>query len=273
MRNLLLTLGLAVLFQGCAAHGHLNCPQAAADSFTLVSDVDDTVKITNVPSRLAKVKNGLYGKLVFAGMPELYQGLLGENAYLEFVSGSPRLLRNRLTRRLDGAGFPRFQLALRGNPFRATRLFKLECLTSMHGKLPGQFLLIGDDTEMDPEVYEEFGAGREVRAVYIHRITGRDFDYAGKGMTPFTTAYEIAVSEYRAGHLALEQAAAVGEAVLASPDSAFLPAFQACPQEAAQSLDLPEPLAGLRERIDTRMNALCSNRRAPARGHRAAGRR
>ena len=74
MRNLLLTLGLAVLFQGCAAHGHLNCPQAAADSFTLVSDVDDTGH-----------KIGDLTQARFFNAPELVGFFLAKQTFLHLI--------------------------------------------------------------------------------------------------------------------------------------------------------------------------------------------
>lgn len=290
MRNLISALCLAVALQGCAASSHLiNCPQTAADSFILVSDVDDTVKVTNVPSFFAKVKNGLSSRLVFAGMPELYQGLLGEeevSGRLEFVSGAPTFLRNKVTRVLTDAGFPCYQLALRAKPLKtSTERFKSGYLAGTHGMSARQFILIGDDTEKDPEVYEEFRKGRNVSAVYIHRITGRAFAYKEKCMTAVMTAYDIALHEYRADpdRLTLDEAADVGEAVLTSPDSTFFPIFQKCPDESAQTLAvlasptalqdsqcpgqsaqavaLPERLETLNRLIEQRIRALCLNRR------------
>jgi phosphatidate phosphatase APP1 len=272
MNRLLAILCLAAAVQGCAAAGRTNCPQtASAASFILISDVDDTVKITNVPSFFASVKNALSSRQVFAGMPELYLGLLGETdpGRLEFLSGSPAVLRGKLTRSLDGAGFLRYRLALRANPVRGTGRFKSECLGAMHGAARNQYILIGDDTQQDPEVYDGFGSKLgegDVLAVYIRRVTGRAIEVGKKDhFSVFTTAYDVALREHRAGRLTVEQAAAVGEAVLTAPDATFLPNFQKCPEDFAPMPDLPERLALLADLTDRRMKTLCAIRRAKRR--------
>ncbi len=268
MKKLLLALCLAAFLQGCA--GATRCPSrpGEAGALILVSDVDDTVKATNVERFFASARNAWSGRFMFAGMNELYRGLLGEAGSLEFVSNAPTLLQKRVARHLDAAGFPGYRLTLRGNVTNGR--FKQECLQAMHGASTSRFLLIGDDTEHDPEVYEEFRQGRDVAAVYIHRITGRAFGYGKRGMTLFTTAYDIALHEHRADpdRLTLEEAEAVGEAVLTAPDAAFFPAFQRCPDGPVQSLDLPERLARLQALIGKRIGNLCTQRRrAAASGH------
>lgn len=284
MSRLFSALCLAVIFQGCVATGRcLSRPQVDARSIIIISDVDDTVKVTNVPNFLASVRNAVSSTLLFAGMKELYRGLLGETGYLEFVSGSPTVLRKKVAGSLDAAGFPRYELTLRVNPMN--KRFKSECLNRMYGGSANPFLLIGDDTEEDPEVYEEFRQGRNVPAVYIHRITGRASAHQEKCMTVFTTAYDIAMHEYRAGRLPLDGAVEVGEAVLTSPDSTFFPAFQKCPDDfaqtarpappdftavpdptcpepSAQALELPERLEGLQRLIEQRIRNLCWVRRS-----------
>jgi hypothetical protein len=265
MKNLMLALCLAIVLQGCAGGNYPNCPRTAAAPRTLVSDVDDTVKVTNVPHFFAKLKNGLTGKLVFAGMPELYKELRGKDGPLEFVSGAPAFLRKWVNQRLKIAGFPSFRLMLRKKPVGIGR-FKLECLKSMYSgpdAADAGFILIGDDTEKDPEVYKCFRdfKGGEVLAVYIHRITGRAFEYdAANDMKEFDTAYDIAIYEKAKGRLDENQAMAVGEAVLTAPDSVFFPDFQKCPKEPLPITGLSKPLEDLKRLIDQRIQNICSHR-------------
>src|SRR4051794_21515389 len=85
--------------------------RAAADSFILVSDVDDTVKVTNVQNLHAAAKHAVASDLVFAGMPELYRELLGKDSpaeRLEFLSGSPGILSHKVTELLDNSDFPAY---------------------------------------------------------------------------------------------------------------------------------------------------------------------
>ncbi len=236
---------------------------AADEPFILVSDVDDTVKVTDVLHRNASMRNAIRSKLVFAGMSELYRDLLGKDSppeRLEFISGSPRiLLTHKVDECLRDAHFPPYRAALR-NRVGSVAEFKTRVLRELYGASKNQFLLIGDDTQSDPEVYAKFAAAKkpeQVLAIYIHQITGRALP---PHSIPFLTAYDVALQEYRAHRLSAVQAGEVGVAVLASQETAFLPAFQKCPQEYAQIPDLPKPLEVLQTGIRDRMKGLCSKR-------------
>jgi len=236
----------------------------AADSFILVSDLDDTVKITDVHNRDNLHCNVVIGKLVFAGMPELYSHLLGENSPVErlmFLSGAPFIFSFNLRKLLNDAHFPAFNLTLSGatDLFSSHYEYKTKHMKELYGAAEGHnFILIGDDTEYDPEVYAHFSANRnDVLAIYIHRITGRDLP---QGSIAFVTAYDIAMHEFQAGRLSEKQALEVGNAVYNSSDVTFLPDFQGCPEKYVQIADLPENLTRLKKKIEDRITTICSSR-------------
>jgi phosphatidate phosphatase APP1 len=238
-------------------------PARAVDSFIIVSDLDDTVKITDVSNRDNMTCNAVVSKLVFAGMPELYRFLLGENSpadRLMFLSGTPFILSNKVRELLNEERFPAYGLTLRGlTEFLSPAFeYKTKHMEELYGAPEGDnFILIGDDTEKDPEAYAYFSATQKqnkVRAIYIHRITGRDLP---PGSVAFMTAYDIAIHEFLAGRLSEKQAADVGEAVLKAEDAAFVPDFQQCPKEYGQISDLPENLAKLKKQIEDKITALC----------------
>ncbi len=248
-------------------------PAHAAESFIIVSDLDDTVKVTHVCSRDNMTFNAVAGKLAFAGMPALYQSLLGDNHHagrLMFLSGSPSFLDDKVHDFLKLARFPQYSLILRGvREFIKAPVsdYKKKKLKELYGGSKGKsFILVGDDTENDPEVYADFSSGikkqSRVLAIYIRRITGRELP---KGSTGFVTAYDIALREFRAGRLSEKQAADVGNIVLAENNiEAFLPDFQQCPKAYEPVPGLPDNLAGLKKQIDDRMTALCLNRSTAA---------
>src|SRR5689334_17199968 len=68
--------------------------------FLLVSDIDDTVKITHVSNCAAALENCVHGKDVFAGMKELYQEwathskAIVPGKLLVYLSGGPKSIRN-----------------------------------------------------------------------------------------------------------------------------------------------------------------------------------
>lgn len=235
----------------------------AADSFILVSDLDYTVKITNVLDHDEAIKNALTSELVFAGMPELYRYLLGNNypaGRLQFLTGSPFVLEHKV-RELLNIHFPAYGLTPRGPkelPSKALE-FKTKYMAKLYGKSGDNFLLVGDDTESDPDVYKAFAVPRpnQVIAIYIHRITGRELP---PNSVAFVTAYDIAMHEFLAGRLSEKQTADVGEAVFKSEDAAFLPGFQQCPKKYEQIAGLSENLIQLKKKIEDRITTICSSR-------------
>jgi phosphatidate phosphatase APP1 len=256
-RNMLIA---AIVLSMCL----IACPARAADSFILVSDLDDTVKITNVLDHDEAIKNALASELVFAGMPELYRYLLGKNypaGRLQFLTGSPFALKHKV-RELLNIHFPAYRLTLREPkelPSKALE-FKTKHMAKLYGKSGDNFLLIGDDTESDPDVYKAFAVPRpnQVLAIYIHRITGRKLPPES---VAFVTAYDIAMHEFLAGRLSEKQTADVGEAVFKSEDAAFLPNFQECPPKDYEQISgLPPTLAQLKKQIEDRITTICASR-------------
>lgn len=235
----------------------------AVNSFVLVSDLDDTVKITNVPNKEEMYNKGWYSKLVFAGMPELYQYLLGQNSPAErlmFLSGSPSILCHMVRNLLDEKKFPAYTLTLRsGNEFFAMSPFKFKNkrLEELYSESKDNFILVGDDTESDPEAYEAFSALKreQVRAIYIHKITGRKLP---AGSFSFVTAYDIAMHEFKAHRLSEKQAAAVGKAVKDSGEDTLLPDFQCCPTKYEDTSGLPKTLVNLKTEIERKINSICA---------------
>lgn len=234
----------------------------ADDSFIIVSDVDDTVKVTDILHLERALKAALTSKLVFAGMPELYRQLLGPGSSSErltFLSGAPRSLEMKVDGTLQNARFPPYTLILRKHR-EIKRMpileFKLSRLREKYRSPGGKFVLIGDDTEKDPEVYTQFSASPDDR-IYIHRITGRALPAR---CIPFVTAYDIAIEEFLIHRLSEEQAAAVGEDVLTSSDRSLFPSFQKCPASFAPAAGLPASLSTIKSQIERRITKLCASR-------------
>lgn len=228
----------------------------AAEPFVIVSDVDDTVKITNVLRRRRAVLNAIFSERVFAGMPELYGEMLGRDsspARLRFLSGSPRLIEEEVREAL--APFPAHELTLRRyrQTFKEAFDFKWKALQQAYASSTEKFILIGDDTEADPEVYAAFAALKrgQVLAVYIRRVTGRRLP---AGSVSFVTAYDVALRELAAGRLTEDQANAVGEAVLNAADGRLLPRFHECP--ARREVGGVE----LEMQIERRIASICARR-------------
>lgn len=135
----------------------------------IISDIDDTVLVTEVGStylmlRNTFLRNPLQREAV-PGMVALYARTLAANprpeaAPLFFVSSSPDALHGYLEDFLDASGFARSVLVTRrlslegdGDPLDPV-LYKSGRIAQILERLPDvRFVLVGDDGESDPEIY------------------------------------------------------------------------------------------------------------------------
>lgn len=150
----------------------------------VVSDIDDTVKISEVYDRQALLKNTFERPFrAVEGMAEAYQGLKKAGATLHYVSDSPWQLYPSLRKFLNEAGFPAAEFHLKY--FRLKDRTFLSLFDSpMESKPPAiekllvdfprhDFILIGDSGQKDPEIYGEIARkyqGR-IKHIYIRRVT------------------------------------------------------------------------------------------------------
>jgi phosphatidate phosphatase APP1 len=144
---------------------------------SVVSDIDDTIKVTQVLDRKAMVANSFLRKFqAVPGMPELYKKLAGKGATFHYVSASPWQLYPDLHEFLQ-ENFPQGTISLRklrwkdssGVEFlwKDSIAYKIASIDELMQRFPQRnFLLIGDSGEKDPEVYEE------IRRRYPARIKG-----------------------------------------------------------------------------------------------------
>jgi hypothetical protein len=158
---------------------------------SLISDIDDTIKVTNIPAgRAMIIENTFYRPFVaVAGMAERYRGLGDETAF-HYVSGGPWQLYRPLAQFITTAGYPQgsFHMkSVRKNLLTpgswqdlsklaggaATTEQKLTQISDIIGHFPQRrFILVGDSGERDPEVYREIRDRfpRQIEAVWIRDL-------------------------------------------------------------------------------------------------------
>jgi phosphatidate phosphatase APP1 len=209
--------------------------------FVLVSDIDDTLKITDVKSKIDTVYNGLFSSRVFLGMPEVYTVLLKsskrhgqpfprQTGPLVFLSGAPTFIQGILESQLEPLKLPKATYFLR-DWFAGQTVgeFKKEILEDLQKTSDLPFLFFGDDTEKDPEVLSDFSVAHPEHSVrvYIHAVTGRELPL---GVIRYHTAFEIAVREFEEGRLGVEDVTRVGLRVMNKKRVEDLfPDFSVCP--------------------------------------------
>ncbi|RCK71361.1 DUF2183 domain-containing protein [Desertihabitans brevis] len=153
--------------------------------FGIVSDIDDTVISTSLPRPLLAFWNTFVlqesARQPVPGMSELYQKLLAERpgSPLVYVSTGAWNTAPTLARFLGHHEFPRGPLLLTDwGPtntgwFRSGPEHKLNCLHALAHDFPEiSWVLIGDDGQHDPSLYNEFATRfpDRVRAIGIRQL-------------------------------------------------------------------------------------------------------
>lgn len=131
---------------------------------SIISDVDDTIKHSNVPNRRDLFRNTFTRTFVsIGGMPELYRECAQFGAAFHFVSGSPWQLYDPLSQFMEEEGYPtgsfhlkRFRIRdsarkIRRSPQKAYKRASIEPILAAFPQR--RFILIGDSGEQDPEIY------------------------------------------------------------------------------------------------------------------------
>jgi phosphatidate phosphatase APP1 len=156
----------------------------AANGVSIVSDVDDTIKHSNVPNRRDLFHNTFARKFSpIDGMADLYRECERLGAVFHFVSGSPWQLYVPLSEFLREHGFPEGTFHLK--PFRirdtARKIrgptpqvaYKRTALEPILNAFPERkFVLIGDSGEQDAQIYGGFLRERphQITAVFIRSL-------------------------------------------------------------------------------------------------------
>lgn len=156
---------------------------------SIISDVDDTIKHSNVSNRGDLFRNTFAKRFVpVTGMPELYQACTRAGAVFHFVSGSPWQLYEPLHEFCRAEGYPsgsfhlkrfRFREAarkLRKSPQKAYKRTTIEPILDAFPQR--RFVLIGDSGEQDAEIYGSFLRERphQIIGVFIRAIRAETRD-------------------------------------------------------------------------------------------------
>ncbi|KAK7685182.1 hypothetical protein QCA50_011545 [Cerrena zonata] len=175
------------------------------DGFGVISDIDDTVKISNVLQTIPALKAALFeSPTAVAGMPELYASLaksLNSPQFI-YVSGSPMqfypFLHDFINTQFSASAGPIITKNLTIADISGlvnlltdksdTLNYKVGIIDQIHGMYPGKkFLTVGDSTQSDPEVYATAFKkyGNFIQCIWIHKVDGAD-----NSDTRFATAFK-----------------------------------------------------------------------------------
>jgi phosphatidate phosphatase APP1 len=152
---------------------------------SVISDIDDTIKITEVRDRNATLRNTFLREFQpVPGMAELYQRLAREHgAQFHYISASPWQLYEPLAAFVKTNGFPPGTFELKDFRWKSRKFFSLlanpekyksgviEPLLKQFPKR--RFILIGDSGERDPEIYASLARKypQQIERIYIRDVT------------------------------------------------------------------------------------------------------
>lgn len=166
--------------------------------YAFVSDIDDTIKITEVLSKARLLRNVFVNPMLpVPDMNRLYQSFFYKYRNLNsshlfknfadpsfhYVSNSPLQLYSQLENFRSKNGFPAGSIHLRPLDFTKPNIFKklansthkVDTITALLRNMPKRtFVLIGDSTEHDPEVYASIARMSEfkgrIRCIWIRMV-------------------------------------------------------------------------------------------------------
>jgi len=157
-----------------------------ATGASVISDIDDTVKITNVADRRELLRNTLLREFAAVpGMADVFRGWHAAGTAFHYVSASPWQLSPCLSGFLDAAGLPAGSMHLKlfglkdSTPLRrlpSRKRSKRRVIEQIMADFPRRtFLLVGDSGERDPEVYAAVAKRRpgQVAGIAIRLVESR----------------------------------------------------------------------------------------------------
>lgn len=155
---------------------------------SVISDIDDTVKISNVLDKKELIKNTFVNPYqVTKGFPNYYRYLKQEGAYFHYVSASPWQLYPSLKPFME-KNYPQGSYSLRNFRLKDSSLFKflkpssdykIKAISKIIQRYPKHsYILIGDSGEHDPEVYAEIYKRfpDKIKAIKIRKVKNSDLN-------------------------------------------------------------------------------------------------
>lgn len=180
------------------------------DGISVISDIDDTIKITECLSKRECTRNTFLRPFrAVPGMADLYQEWARQGATIHYVSACPWQLYEPLRTFTAEAGFPAGPMVMKEfrwkdqtvfDLFDSPEQFKVERIGALIERFPNRrFILVGDSGQSDPEAYGTLARRfpMQVKRILIRSVTGArpDFGRAFRDLPPkwqvFTDANEI----------------------------------------------------------------------------------
>ena len=226
----------------------------------IISDLDDTIKQTNVANTSRAAYNAMFTQKIFSGMDSLFSNM-ESYADLYILSASPDFFRYNIKRLVRKNGLNPMGIYTRGvRDLMDKERYKNQTIQLVAQKGYDGVILIGDDVEADPKIYTQYKADNpgKVLSIYIHKVIGAQLP---EGVVAYYTAYGIALREVAAGRLTVSEARSVGEDLLSKDLGKAFPVFTLCPKTVEEiGMVAVEGLEDLTERVGLAIANYCRQR-------------
>jgi len=145
---------------------------------SVISDIDDTIKISNVRDKQALLKNTFLKPFkAVPGMAEIYQSWADKGASFHYLSASPWQLYPAMEEFIETSGFPEGSFNLKTfrikdetffSLFSSQVKYKKPIIEKFFKQYPDRrFILVGDGGEQDPEIFAEIAKKYSSQVLHI----------------------------------------------------------------------------------------------------------
>lgn len=236
---------------------------SAWSGITVVSDLDDTIKITNSGDEIDGAVNAAFRSDVFVGISELWMGMESYTNEKHILSASPTVLRLKIQTTLKKRQISYDSIILKNPLINEDKLtYKIRMIEEIMKTNTDDFIFLGDDVGMDPEVYDYFVKKypHKVLSVYIRPVKNRKIPDSAK---IYYTNFDIALSEYEQGRMSASWVETVADRLVETTKlTHVIPEFAHCPEDETHwSSQYKSDYAEVAKFIATKIVEYCQNRK------------
>ncbi len=188
MINKLLLLSCVIIY----------CVNVKAQEFQntlIISDLDNTYKVTKGRTFVGDFKNILFSKKSYKGMPELFSDFKKGAARVVFLTNQTKLAENNVLKMLEKDKVSYDTILFRSSIFKSGKKHKKVAIEQLINKNSEfKVILMGDNLGADANIYKAIHKKypTKILAIYIRPITKKKLP---EGVITYKTTYDIRISE------------------------------------------------------------------------------
>lgn len=195
----------------------------------IVTDLDDTLKVTNVKNPVEALRNALFSRKVFTGVPLLLKSMQSYALKTFILTASPKIFSSNIFKLIEQYHLNIDHVYMRGLRDANKYQYKFDVVEELIRSSKAKFILIGDNTSFDDDVYQDIQKKYpdRVLAIYIHKVTN---DPKLANQKSWVTVSDIAAYEVISGRMSFTSAQDILDEVSNESLDKVIPDFVYCPR-------------------------------------------